>query len=111
MTQSKYTIADLSFQTKSEIKAHYQHILNSYVPGDTLTASDFVDVIELLKHHHGYEIKVEGGVKDIKVDWMQYGTRCFHIIHDDNSCIDFSYIECIKGIKKNDTTRTATPVS
>lgn len=98
----KYTIEDLQFKTKTEITSYYKTMLNSYVPGDIVSASDFTDLCKLLKFHHGYEIKTAKGVQAIKVDWMQYGTRCFHIIHNDGSTIDFSYVECIKGVKKND---------
>jgi len=108
---SKYTVGHLNFKSKTEITSYYKTMLNSYFLGETVSASDFNELFELLRFHHGYDIKVAKGIRNIKVDRMMYNTRCFHIIHDDGSCIDFSYIECIKGIKKNDTTRTTTPVS
>jgi len=98
--KKNYQLGLMEFKTKSEITQYFKTMLNSYELKDIVYSEDAQKLMELLQHHSDPAAKIGVGVRDIKVDSMEYGTRCFHIIRVDGSMIDFSYTQCINNLKK-----------
>ncbi len=88
-------IGDKSFRYKKDALLYYRNILNSYSYGDTLTETDFKDIMDLLRLHEKGEEKVGVGVKEIRVEQIRYKTKCFRVIRVDSTSDVFSYIKCI----------------
>ena len=55
------------FRTKTEVQRHYRSILNDYSLGESLSDTDFNDILDLLTRHPEHEMKIGSGVSHIKV--------------------------------------------
>ena len=97
----KYTINNIHFNNKAEIKNYYKSIFNSYRRQEILSPQDLADVFHLLKNHPNYAEKTEKGINHIKVDWKEWNNNAFWIVHDDGDQTSFSYPTCISAVKKN----------
>lgn len=100
-------IGQRSFPTKKEALIHYKYILNSYKFGQSLNDSDFADLLALINYEYQLSLaqfpqdeaisvlnkeKEEQAndddaliIRDIIVSKVQFNTKCFEIIHNDNS--------------------------
>ncbi|MHA8100153.1 DCL family protein [Aquirufa aurantiipilula] len=96
-------IGENIYPTKKEALGFYKEILNSYKPGDELSNEDFELVYNLLKNHPQADEKIGKGIFKLTVERDEYSTQCFHIIRNDNSKENFSYIKCINGNPNNFT--------
>lgn len=93
----------LQFEKKGDAFDHFKSILNTYSPGDSVSAEHGKDLRLLITHHPNYQDKVRGGLRGFLVDDApeeNFGarTQCFYIIHSDGSRQHFSYRECIKPL-------------
>lgn len=89
------------FRTKTEVQRHYRSILNDYSLGESLSDTDFNDILDLLTRHPEHEMKIGSGVSHIKVvQNPEYPSRCFWIFRNDGTNTDFSYITCVNGKSK-----------
>lgn len=95
--KSTLKIGRLLFRTKKEAIEHFRKVLNSYQCGQVLSCTDRDDVVALLQLHENSKEKIGTGIKDIKVEEIKYGKKCFHIIRTDSSIDHFSYLKCING--------------
>lgn len=90
-------IGDKEFKYKKDALFFYKTILNSYKFGDTLTNFDFELVSNLLKYSKRNREQSHLGIKQIKIGKVQYNTKCFEILFDDDSKHMFSYKLAISG--------------
>ena len=98
---TRMKIGQREFGTKKEAQQHYRSILNGYLPGDSLSETDFSDILDLLTRHPEHEKKIGSGVSHIKVvQNPEYPSRCFWIFRDDGTSTDFSYVTCVNGKPK-----------
>lgn len=101
---SKYTLGNISFKSKADIRLHYQAMLHSYNHNDDVNWNDSVELIHLLKHHPDLEEKRGVGIDKFIVKRWDYDvpdmwrTKCFWIVRKDGSVIDFSYAKTIDKI-------------
>ncbi|MEQ8469393.1 DCL family protein [Coleofasciculus sp. E1-EBD-02] len=95
------TIGDYDFPSKKSLMDNVRSILNKYCPGQCLDQQDFKLISLLLERHPEASKKIGCGINSIKVDIPQeWGNtrnayKCFWVIRQDGTCIDFSYRECI----------------
>jgi len=75
--------------------------LNLKKNGDKLDDSEKKFMIDLLKFHHNSAEKIKD-LKEIIVDNHPSfaNTRCFIIVKNDGSKVDFSVAKCVDGIKE-----------
>jgi hypothetical protein len=85
-----------SFNTMGEATEFFKAILNSYVPGDSVSDEDGYELTGLLERHREYDKKISCGIDHFEVMSAEYGTQCFLIVRTDGSKTDFSYRHCIK---------------
>ena len=109
-------IGQREFLFKKDAVAHYRAILNSYDCGESLSDSDFDDLVNLynyncfdetenLEENFGNETVNEKVVtdpdelmvdelliEDIRVSRVQYNTKCFEVFFNDNTSCYISYL-------------------
>lgn len=99
---AKYEIAGVQFRTKNEIVEYVRRIFDKYRVGAYLDAGDFSFVMELLRGHSRYALKVGCGISAVRIDlnteWKAY--KMFTLIRVDGSEADVSYRECIYPTSK-----------
>lgn len=99
---AKYEIAGLNFTTKNQIVAHVRALFERYDVGQFLGNEHFNFVMELLRGHSRYGLKVGCGIQAIRIDmnteWKAY--KMFTLIRVDGSEADVSYRECIYPTSK-----------
>ena len=101
----KYTIGTKHFNTQKEMNSHYASIISKYEWGETLSAEDSIDAIELLEFHPDKEEKIGVGIDRIEIrrntkEAHGFNTKCFFVVRTDGSAIDFSK-KCIIYVPKN----------
>ena len=99
----KIEVGSRVFNTKAECLNYTKDILNKYNLEEHLNENDLLYILELLKRHTDYKIKIGIGVKSIVIrkDTEWGTTRLFYIIRHDDTGTDFSYPSCVN----NDTSR------
>ena len=93
-------IGHREFKFKKDALLHFKTMLNLYDFGDSLFEQDFKDISALVQKTKADEERVGTGIKDIKIGKVQYGTKCFKIIFNNNEIDMFSYILAINGGRK-----------
>jgi|GEM_PF-3134484 len=90
-------IGDKVFKTKEETKSFIQEILYRNSIGRALVGEDLDFVCELIQLHPRKDEKIGSGVKNIVVKEQRGvgSTKCFYIIRNDESEIDFSFYKCL----------------
>lgn len=94
------TIGEKVFKYKKGALQYFKTMLNSYNFGDIISKSDQNDIVALLLQNDTREHKVGSGIKEIRIAKVQFGTKCFEIVRNDNSIEQFSYTLCINGDRK-----------
>jgi len=97
-------IAGLNFDTKKSATAYVQRILNENELNQPLKDDEFAFILELLKNHPRHKEKLGCGIKTIITRLETEhggGNRQFFIIRKDGTGTDFSFLQCINGIKKS----------
>lgn len=119
-------IGQKEFKFKKDAITYYRTILNSYDFGQSLSDSDFDDLIDLLDYDYfnylaeletaddtneektsnetefeeGDEIiEAEISIEDIKIARVQFNTKCFEIFYSDKSSQYISYLMIINNAK------------
>ncbi|TPO09886.1 DCL family protein [Mesorhizobium sp. B1-1-5] len=88
-------IAGHQFERKTDALKFMKVMLNSYRPGDAVSAADGVFLAEALKRHPEASTKIGPGVRSFDVRSADYGTQCFWILRIDGSEERFSYKSCV----------------
>ena len=73
----------------------YKAMLSSYEIGEWLEERAFEALLELLKMHPSADKKIGVGIKEFMVDSDGHGGKCFHLIRQDGTKEDFSYLQCL----------------
>jgi len=103
-----YTVAGQDFRTQQDLLAYVRAILNRYHLGQVLDLFDYPFVIDLLQQHPDAAQKIGCGASHIYVaETPAYHTRCFHLVRQDGSETDFSYLECIRATAHDKKVRQA----
>ena len=122
----KIKIGEKEYKFKKDAITHYRTILNSYDFGQSLSNSDFDDLIDLLDYEYfnylaeletaeessevemSNEAEIEEGdknneveisIEDIKVARVQFNTKCFEIFYSDKTSQYISYLMIINNRK------------
>lgn len=95
-----------SFKTQSEAKKYFQSILNSSSPDKTFTPNDieFSNILALYKRHPEFHWRTKDTslIKEFIIkNSGQFHTKCFHVVHQDGSLADWSYITAISSQLKS----------
>lgn len=75
-------------------------ILNAYDFGECLSGQDLIDMSALVYKAKGNDERVKTGIKEIKIGKVQYGTKCFEVIFNNETIDTFSYTLAINGDRK-----------
>ena len=119
-----FKIGQKEYKFKKDAISHYRTILNSYDFGQSLSDSDYDDLIDLLDYNYfnylaeiqtndenskeeisnefevGYENNVaEISIEDIKIARVQFNTKCFEIFYSDKTSEYISYLMIINNTK------------
>jgi hypothetical protein len=91
------TIGTRTFDTKAAARKSirevpYRHPLQTPIDGP-----DHAFLLDLLSKHPRAVEKIGVGVKHFTVEKVQGGTQCFYITRIDDSRLDFSFENCLKG--------------
>lgn len=99
---AKYSIAGIPFPTKNAIVEYVRTLFECYDVGECLNDEHFQFVMELLKGHSRYKLKVGCGIKSVRIDlnteWKKY--KMFTLIRTDGTEADVSYRECVYPTSK-----------
>jgi len=93
-------VHDKTFVYKKQALIFFKQMLNSYDFGDVVTPSDKKYLIDLYLENGTRMDKISIPIDFIRVDKVQYGTKCFCFYKVDGSIDTFSYTLCINGDRK-----------
>jgi hypothetical protein len=90
-----------SFDKAGDATAFFAAMLNRYGIGDQVSPQDAADLSALLDRHDERAVKIGNGVAGFEVnvpphDVPQFSKRCFWVIRNDGTKIDFSIGHCLK---------------
>lgn len=97
----RIALATRSFDKAGDATAFFTAMLNRYAIGDRVSAEDAADLSALLNRHDDVDEKVGTGVTGFEVntppqDVPKFSKRCFWVIRDDGTKIDFSIGHCLE---------------
>ena len=100
------TLTTRSFDKAGDATAFFAAMLNRYGMGDRVSDGDAADLSALLERHDERDEKIGNGIGGFEVnippsDVPQFSKRCFWIIRNDGTKMDFSIGHCLKA-KPND---------
>jgi hypothetical protein len=77
----------------------YSGMLNRYSTGAVVSQADAVELMALLERHDEKDEKVGTGIIRFEVDAApdEHKNRCFWIVRNDGSRIDFSFKHCLEA--------------
>lgn len=89
-----------SFKKTGDAATFFKEMLNRYDMGERVSAEDFADLSALLERHDDRDEKIGIGVAGFEVglpptDVPQFSKRCFWIVRNDGTKIDFSIGHCL----------------
>ncbi|MBE9466788.1 MAG: DUF3223 domain-containing protein [Bacteroidetes bacterium] len=93
-------IGDREFKFKKDALLHFKKILNAYDFGESLSGQDLNDMSALVYKAKADDERVKTGIKEIKIGKVQYGTKCFEVIFNNETIDIFSYTLAINGDRK-----------
>ena len=94
---------DPKTSTKIYKKERCQEILNK----GFISVEDENFLLELIKSHPNYELKVGNGILEFFIKKTQWGNNGFYIKRIDATETDFSYIQCLNPTSKLQNIKTA----
>lgn len=98
-----YTVGNVTFATKDDVRAHASRVLNLTGIGEVLTGADDTFARALLAHHPDASRKQGAGVIAIVVALIpKWGTRNFLVIREDRSTDNWSIKKCITNLRPDD---------
>lgn len=124
--RKSFKIGRKEYKFKKDAIAHYRTILNSYDFGESLSDSDFDDLIDLLDYDYfNYLAELEATednveqelideielnesqenndaeitIEDIKIARVQFNTKCFEVFYSDETSTYISYLMIINNTK------------
>jgi hypothetical protein len=97
----KIKIKTRTFEKAGDATAFFKEILSRYEIGERVTLEDSADLMALLERHDECDDKIGSGVSGFIVDTPPedappFSTRCFWIVQNDGTTIDFSYKHCLE---------------
>lgn len=95
-----------TFEKAGDATAFFKEILNRYEIGERVNVADSADLLALLERHDERDEKIGSGVAGFRVgappaDAPPFSTRCFWIVQNDGTVIDFSYKHCLERKPKD----------
>jgi hypothetical protein len=95
-------LATRSFEKAGDAKTFFTDMLNRYDIGAGVNSADAADLAALLERHDDRDEKIGQGIAGFEVnlpptDVPQFSKRCFWVVRDDGSKIDFSIGHCLKA--------------
>lgn len=124
--RKSFKIGQKEYKFKKDAISHYRTILNSYDFGESLSDSDFDDLIDLLDYDYfNYLAELEATednieqelideielnksqenndaeitIEDIKIARVQFNTKCFEVFYSDETSTYISYLMIINNTK------------
>lgn len=121
-----FKIGQKEYKFKKDAINHYRNILNSYEFGQSLSDSDFDELIDLINYDYfnylaelettdesseeeiSNEAEIQEGdgfseteisIEDIKIARVQFNTKCFEIFYSDKTSAYISYLMIINNTK------------
>ena len=108
-------IGNKEFKFKKNALEYYRNILNSYKFGQSLNDNDFEDILDLLDYDYSFynseneiaennfveEVEDNLEIKDIRIAKVQFSTKCFEIVYDNDETEHISFIMIINRPKIN----------
>ena len=96
----KIEIETRVFERAGDAAEYFKAMLNRYGIGERVSEADAVDLSALLKRHDERDEKFGSGIAGFEVnippdDVPQFSQRCFWIIRNDGTRIDFSIGHCL----------------
>jgi len=97
----RITLSTRSFDKLGQATEFFTAMLNRYGIGDRVSSEDAAHLFALLDRHDEREEKVGNGVVGFEVntppeDVPQFSKRCFWVVRNDGTKIDFSIGHCLK---------------
>lgn len=83
------------FRSRSAATTYFHQVLQSYNPGDRVSAEHEGLLVELLKRHPESAAKVGDGIAYFGVIQADFMSQCFAVYRPDGSYERFSYHTCI----------------
>jgi hypothetical protein len=95
------TLSTRTFGKAGDATTFFKEMLTKYAIGETVSAADALDLTALLERHDEREEKIGNGIAGFEVDAPpndvpQFSERCFWIVRNDGTRIDFSIGHCLK---------------
>ncbi|MBM3237020.1 DUF3223 domain-containing protein [Candidatus Poribacteria bacterium] len=88
------------FASREAAKTRIRTLIAPYRFGECLNEIDTAFCLELFKHHTGYLEKIGCGVQAIQVRRDEQGNRYFHLLREDGTDTDISWVHCITPKKE-----------
>lgn len=90
-----------SFEKAGDATAFFKDMLNRYAIGGRVSDEDAADLSALLERHDDRDEKIGTGIAYFEVntppdDVPQFSQRCFWIVRNDETKIDFSIGHCLE---------------
>jgi hypothetical protein len=97
----KIELETRSFEKAGDATAFFKEMLNRYGIGEKVSPEDAVDLSALVERHDERDEKIGAGIAGFEVntppdDVPQFSQRCFWIVRNDGTKIDFSIGHCLK---------------
>lgn len=99
----KIVLETRTFEKAGDATAFFSEMLNRYSIGEAVSETDSADLNALLIRHDELQEKVGNGIRSFEVNTPpdNFAGRCFWIVRNDLSRIDFSIGHCLQR-KPND---------
>eukprot|EP00743_Colponemidia_sp_Colp-15_P001058 GILK01001168.1.p1 GENE.GILK01001168.1~~GILK01001168.1.p1 ORF type:complete len:352 (+),score=91.58 GILK01001168.1:53-1108(+) len=88
------------FNSNEAVKLHLQKVLRECPDGKLLEGKNHSVLLEVLKHHERADEKtkdMKGFTAGPNPNFPE--TRCFFVVHNDDSKTDFSYVKCVERLQ------------
>jgi len=90
-----------TFEKAGDATLFFRNMLKSYTIGQRVSDDDARDLTALLERHEEKLEKIGNGIKYFEVnvppsEYPPYTQKCFWIVREDGSKIDFSIGHCLK---------------
>lgn len=97
----RISLTTREFDKAGDATIFFREMLNRYNIGERVSAVDAADLSALLERHSDRDQKIGNGIAGFEVNTPpdevpQFSHRCFWIIRNDGSKVDFSYPHCLE---------------
>lgn len=85
----------IKFRTRTEALSYFKEMLSRYSPEDVVSDADGAILRSLIARHPEAAEKRGPGIHHFEVMSAEFGTKCFAIVRNNGTRIDFSYPICV----------------